>query len=46
MLGMGLVYRLCKAIATDLFQGFERIIEPDTRPILLDFRVEDPETAI
>jgi hypothetical protein len=45
-LGMGLARRLHKAMATDPSQGFERTIEPNTRPIPLDFRVEDPETAI
>jgi hypothetical protein len=33
-------------MATDPSQGFEHTIEPGTRPIPLDFRVEDPETAI
>jgi hypothetical protein len=43
---MGLASRLREAMATDPSQGFERTIEPGTRPIPLDFRVEDPETAM
>jgi ribonuclease HI len=45
-LGIGLARKLHEAMATDPSQGFERTIEPDTRPIPLDFRVEDPETAM
>jgi hypothetical protein len=45
-LGMGLARRLREAMATDPSQGFEHTIEPGTRPIPLDFRVENPETAI
>jgi ribonuclease HI len=33
-------------MATNPSQGFKRTIEPGTRPIPLDFRVEDPETAM
>jgi hypothetical protein len=33
-------------MATDPSQGFKHTIEPGTRPIPLDFRVEDPETAM
>jgi hypothetical protein len=33
-------------MATNPSQGFERTIEPGTRPILLDFRVENPEIAM
>jgi hypothetical protein len=33
-------------MATNPSQGFERTIEPGTRPIPLDFRIEDPKTAI
>jgi hypothetical protein len=46
MLGIGLARKLYKAMATNLSQGFKHTIEPSTRPILLDFRVEDPETAM
>jgi hypothetical protein len=43
---MGLVCKLHEAMATDPSQGFERTIEPGTRPIPLDFRVEDSEIAM
>jgi hypothetical protein len=43
---MGLACRLHEAMATDPSQGFECTIEPGTRPILLDFKVEDPEIAM
>jgi ribonuclease HI len=43
---MGLARRLYEAMATDPSQGFKRTIEPSTRPIPLDFKVEDPETAM
>jgi hypothetical protein len=46
MLGIGLARKLHKAIATDPSQGFKHIIEPSTRPILLDFRIENPEIAM
>jgi hypothetical protein len=46
MLGIGLTYKICEAIATNPSQGFEYTIELNTRPILLDFRIKDSETAI
>jgi ribonuclease HI len=42
---MGLARRLREAIKTDPSGGFERTLGYDNRPIPLDFRVEDPETA-
>jgi hypothetical protein len=33
-------------MTTNLSQGFKYTIEPGTRSILLDFRIENPETAM
>ena len=45
-LGLGLARRVRESMATDPSRGFERTLEYTNKPIPLDFKVADPETAM
>jgi hypothetical protein len=46
MLDIDLTYKLYKTIAINLSQSFKYTIEPNTKSILLDFKIENLKIAI